>query len=697
MENDLDIKLYNEYLNGEKEAFELLYNKYKDKITYFIYNIVKDYQKSEDIAQDVFIYVLQNKLKEGYSFKHYIYMVAKSRAINYINTENRRNEISSEYLLQEEQQTYQDVSDIITKNETRKELMEAINMLDIKYRNAIYLNKVENLSYKEIADILEETVSNVKNLIHRGKNQLRLILLKKGFDEMNKVSKVVIMVLCIGVLLAGGVYAATRIIKASTGKATMTPTYTSKLSTMDSNKVWVGTFNLVWNDFMNDVIKGPIEFEDGESELAKELNKQSFTISQLSENSIFKIHGGTSLELKSKIEKGIKQKFNENSKIIDKIDWDDPTGYVLYAMLKKEFNFLEPFSTGMGSMEFNGAKERVKCFGVDDSCKPEAGKNVEILFYNSEKDFAIRLKTKEKEDVILYKTTGEGKSFEENYQELKDKQNKYKGDTTFGETDKLRIPLINVKDEINYDALCGRFIKGTNGVYIKQALQTVNFELNNVGGSVKSEAIIDAAKNAIVDIKKKMIFDSDFILYLKEESKEQPYFALKVDDVSVLVKDDTAILPEEDEDEITENSTTSNTTTENILNNNTERRNTVNNTASNNSTRRNNTNNANVNNNNNNNDNEQPINTETSSELNTEENSNELVTFEGTIKNIINEECVSIVPNKENPRITSKAVLIEYQKNKGYEIGKKVKVTFKGEITKSYPQNIDLVSIEILE
>ena len=112
MENDLDIKLYNEYLNGEKEAFELLYNKYKDKITYFIYNIVKDYQKSEDIAQDVFIYVLQNKLKEGYSFKHYIYMVAKSRAINYINTENRRNEISSEYLLQEEQQTYQDVSDI---------------------------------------------------------------------------------------------------------------------------------------------------------------------------------------------------------------------------------------------------------------------------------------------------------------------------------------------------------------------------------------------------------------------------------------------------------------------------------------------------------------------------------------------------------------------------------------------------------
>ena len=57
MEKDLDKKVYNDYLNGEKEAFELLYNKYKRRIEYFIYNIVKDYQKAEDLAQDTFIYV----------------------------------------------------------------------------------------------------------------------------------------------------------------------------------------------------------------------------------------------------------------------------------------------------------------------------------------------------------------------------------------------------------------------------------------------------------------------------------------------------------------------------------------------------------------------------------------------------------------------------------------------------------------
>ena len=96
-------------------------------------------------------------------------------------------------------------------------------------------------------------------------------------------------------------------------------------------------------------------------------------------------------------------------------------------MLKKEFNFLEPFSTAMGSMKFNNSETRVKCFGVDSSNNPIASKNVEVLFYNSEDDFAIKLNTKEGEEVILYKTTGENKSFEENYKEIKKFKQLYEG------------------------------------------------------------------------------------------------------------------------------------------------------------------------------------------------------------------------------------------------------------------------------
>lgn len=203
MEKDLDKKLYNDYLNGDKEAFELLYNKYKNKIEYFIFNIVKDYQKAEDLTQETFIYVMQNSKKEESSFKYFVYLVARSKAFNYINVEKRRNEISSVYLNDNEPQIEKDVLEIIEKEETKKEVLEAINLLDEKYKNAIYLTSIEGLTYEETSQILEETLQNTKSLIHRGKKNLRKILLKKGFEEMNKVSKVIIIVLCAGILLSG--------------------------------------------------------------------------------------------------------------------------------------------------------------------------------------------------------------------------------------------------------------------------------------------------------------------------------------------------------------------------------------------------------------------------------------------------------------------------------------------------------------
>ena len=482
MEKDLDIKLYNEYLDGNMEAFELLYNKYKEKICFFVFNIVKDYQKAEDITQDV--------------------------------------------------------ADIVTKKEKRKEIINAINMLDDRYKNAIYLTKIEQLTYQETAQILGESIQNVKNLIHRGKKELRIILIKKGFDEMNKVSKVIVAILCISILLAGGVYATVKIVKNFTGKAEITPTFTSKISTLDTNKVWVGTFNLVWNDLMNDVIGGKIEFEDGPSQLADELNKQLFTVDQLNPNSYFKIHGVATQDFRSQIENGIKQKFNENSKVLDRVEWGNPDVYVLYAMLKKQFNYLERFST-LKENTFGNSEEKVKYFGIEPDTLQTSSKNVEILFYNSKEDFAIKLKTKEKEEVYLYRTSGENKSFEENYQEMLDKQAQYTGDKNWNEKDVLNIPFIKISDEINYDELCGRMIKGT-GRYIRQALQTVDFELNNYGGSVKSEALIEVLENAVSTTNREFIYNDDFILYLKEEDKENTYFALKVDNTDVLVEGGTS-------------------------------------------------------------------------------------------------------------------------------------------------------------
>ena len=184
MKKNLDEKLYNAYLSGEKQAFEYIYNKYKSKIEYFIYNIVKDYQKAEDLTQETFIYVMQNKLQEDSSFKYYIYLVAKSKAFNYINVEKRRYEINKQYVLSSNEEVSNDILEEIMKEETKNEVLKGIDELDEKYKNAMYLVNIEGLSYEETAKILDETLSNTKTLIHRGKKQLRKNLIKKGIIEM---------------------------------------------------------------------------------------------------------------------------------------------------------------------------------------------------------------------------------------------------------------------------------------------------------------------------------------------------------------------------------------------------------------------------------------------------------------------------------------------------------------------------------
>ena len=60
----------------------------------------------------------------------------------------------------------QDVAEIITKNEKRQAIITAINMLDDRYKNAMYLVKIEELTYQETAQILGESIQNVKNLIY---------------------------------------------------------------------------------------------------------------------------------------------------------------------------------------------------------------------------------------------------------------------------------------------------------------------------------------------------------------------------------------------------------------------------------------------------------------------------------------------------------------------------------------------------
>ena len=519
MEKDLDKKLYNDYLNGEKEAFEILYNKYKNKIEYFIYNIVKDYQKAEDIAQETFIYVIQHKMRENSSFKYYIYLVARSKALNYINVEKRRNEITEKYLANDNEQIEKDVLDIITTEESKKELLESIELLDERYKNAIYLVNIEGLSYEETSKILGETLQNIKNLIHRGKKQLRKILLKKGFDEMNKVLKIFVIIICTTIALSGIVYATTVIynkyIKNNTNhNITMNPSYQSTLDENTINNLWVGTLDLAWKDLEEKIGLNKIELEGKMPQIANDLNESTFSKEMLNPN-----------DYKINVERTV------------------TNGYKIDATLNKELNFLELFDNFSDyKWIFGNSEEYIKYFGINNASPEKMNKNVEILFYNKlnngsllSNDMAIKLKTKEGDEIILYRTDDK-KSFDEYYEDIKAKTKNYKGRTEFSEDDELRIPYVKVNGMINYNQLYDKKIKNSKGLYIYDVIQNVNFYLNERGCNLSSKATMVTEYMGIGQDTKYCYFQDTFIIFMKEKNSDKPYFALKVDNNDILEK-----------------------------------------------------------------------------------------------------------------------------------------------------------------
>ena len=86
-----DKELYRKYLDGDQKSFEELVLRYKNQIIFFISRYTKNTAVAEDISQDVFVYLLLNKEQYNfqYSFKTYLYMIAKCRAINYIKKEKK--------------------------------------------------------------------------------------------------------------------------------------------------------------------------------------------------------------------------------------------------------------------------------------------------------------------------------------------------------------------------------------------------------------------------------------------------------------------------------------------------------------------------------------------------------------------------------------------------------------------------------
>ena len=302
----------------------------------------------------------------------------------------------------------------------------------------------------------------------------------------------------------------------------------SKTNVQD--RVWVGTFQIVWNDFMDKIAFNQIKFPTGTPQIVNELNRQEFTVNELSEKCYYKYFGGVTKNTKKTIERAIKRKFNEKSDLLSQLDLSPNKNKILiYAMLKKDFQFPYSFDK-LGTSTFRDTE--AEFFGIHPNSPNELDKIVSVLFYNGTSDFAVKLSSKGNDEIYLYKTSNT-KPFNFIYADMLKKQAQYEGEKEFAAQDLLKIPNLKFFEEKTFEEMEGQRVKGTNLV-IDKAMETVQFEMDNTGVKLKSEAAMAIMKTSFEPAKnpRYFYFDDTFIVFLKEKDKKKPYFALRVHDIS---------------------------------------------------------------------------------------------------------------------------------------------------------------------
>lgn len=169
---------------GDKEAFSVIYDAYVDKIYKFIYFKV-DSADAEDITELTFIKAWEKRKKydpKKSSFSSWLYTIARNTVIDHYRVSKPVAELDPTL---SDDKRISNPKDRTEQSLNADFLREAVSELPKNYRDIILLRFIDDLSYSEIAKILDKSEGSIRIMQFRAIRQLRDILKKSGFDSNN--------------------------------------------------------------------------------------------------------------------------------------------------------------------------------------------------------------------------------------------------------------------------------------------------------------------------------------------------------------------------------------------------------------------------------------------------------------------------------------------------------------------------------
>jgi RNA polymerase sigma-70 factor (ECF subfamily) len=181
--SDPDTALVLQCCAGNKEAFNGLVLRHKDRLYLLALRLLKDHHEAEDVAQDAFLraYERIDEFRGAAKFSTWLYRICYNLCLNRL--EKRKKDTGSESALNalpSEAEASGSCEQWLMKEQQRKEqhslIHWALSCLKPEFRQVLLCYSTDDLSYEEIAELLALPVGTVRSRLHRGREELKRLL-----------------------------------------------------------------------------------------------------------------------------------------------------------------------------------------------------------------------------------------------------------------------------------------------------------------------------------------------------------------------------------------------------------------------------------------------------------------------------------------------------------------------------------------
>jgi RNA polymerase sigma-70 factor, ECF subfamily len=178
---DPDLKLIEMTGRGDHEAFEALVKRYQSPLLHFIARYTGDQGLAEDITQEVFlrIYRAAPRFQARTKVSTWIFHIAYNQALTEMGRRKRQQNLWQALTRSREEGHEGAPSRPVERYELQEEVTSALDRLPDNQRAALLLRVNEELTYREIAEVLGVSVQSVESLLFRARSGLKRYLHKK--------------------------------------------------------------------------------------------------------------------------------------------------------------------------------------------------------------------------------------------------------------------------------------------------------------------------------------------------------------------------------------------------------------------------------------------------------------------------------------------------------------------------------------